>query len=91
MFTCGPPTIDNRPRRAHRRVRRFATTATNQKIVADRVIDGHITESGTYAQLVNNPDSRFRVLMAAQLDATSGETLKQTPEPEATAEQNQSP
>lgn len=91
MFTGGPPVIDDRPRRAHRCVGRFATTIPSQQFVADRVTDGHITESGTYAQLVNNPDSRFRALMAAQLNATSGKTLRQTPEAEATGEQTQSP
>ena len=29
--------------------------------------DGRITESGTYRELVSQPDSRFRTLMAAQL------------------------
>jgi hypothetical protein len=36
-------------------------------------LDGQITESGTYRQLVKREDSRFRQLMAAQLIAASGE------------------
>lgn len=35
--------------------------------------DGRITESGTFKQLVNSKDSRFRTLMAAQLNATAGD------------------
>ena len=55
----------------------------NEWPATNGIIDGGITESGTYAQLVNNPNSRFRALMAAQLNATSEETLKQTSELEA--------
>jgi len=66
---------------------RLSTIARAERIVV--LEDGGITESGTYAQLVNNPNSRFRALMAAQLNATSEETLRQTPESEATREQKQ--
>ncbi|KAG7091174.1 hypothetical protein E1B28_010226 [Marasmius oreades] len=48
---------------------RLSTIARAERIVV--LEDGHITESGTYRQLVNKPDSRFRELMAAQLNATS--------------------
>jgi len=47
---------------------RLSTIARAERIVV--LEDGQITESGTYRQLVNNPDSRFRSLMAAQLNAT---------------------
>lgn len=33
------------------------------------VLDGRITESGSYRELVGRKDSRFRALMAAQLSA----------------------
>ncbi|KZS87812.1 hypothetical protein SISNIDRAFT_460584 [Sistotremastrum niveocremeum HHB9708] len=49
---------------------RLSTIARAERIVV--LEDGHITESGTYRSLVANPDSRFRALMAAQLDATTG-------------------
>ena len=91
MFTCGTQTINDRPCRAHRGIRGFAAAIAKQRSTTDRNIDGHITESGTYVQLVHNPDSRFRALMAAQLNATSEETFKQTPEPERTKEQEQLP
>ncbi|KAL0579611.1 ATP-binding cassette permease mdl1 [Marasmius crinis-equi] len=48
---------------------RLSTIARAERIVV--LEDGRITESGTYRQLVNNPDSRFRALMAAQLSAAS--------------------
>ncbi|KAF5343878.1 hypothetical protein D9757_014109 [Collybiopsis confluens] len=48
---------------------RLSTIARAERIVV--LEDGRITESGTYRQLVNNLDSRFRVLMAAQLNATN--------------------
>jgi ABC-type multidrug transport system fused ATPase/permease subunit len=34
--------------------------------------DGRITESGTYRQLINQKDSRFRALVAAQLNTANG-------------------
>ncbi|KAF9788467.1 P-loop containing nucleoside triphosphate hydrolase protein [Thelephora terrestris] len=67
---------------------RLSTIARAERIVV--LEDGGITESGTYAQLVKNPNSRFRTLMAAQLNATSEETLKQTPELKPSREQSQS-
>ncbi|KZP28501.1 P-loop containing nucleoside triphosphate hydrolase protein [Athelia psychrophila] len=50
---------------------RLSTIARAERIVV--LEDGLITESGTYRQLVNQKDSRFRVLMAAQLNAAAGE------------------
>lgn len=38
-----------------------------------RFSDGHITETGTYRQLIHKEGSRFRSLMAAQLTAPTGE------------------
>jgi len=66
---------------------RLSTIARAERIVV--LEDGCITESGTFRQLVNKPDSRFRTLMAAQLNATtagentrSGETATaSTPPP----------
>ncbi|KAH7909507.1 P-loop containing nucleoside triphosphate hydrolase protein [Hygrophoropsis aurantiaca] len=55
---------------------RLSTIARSERIVV--LEDGRITESGTYRQLINKPDSRFRVLMAAQLNAA---TLDQSPLP----------
>jgi hypothetical protein len=37
------------------------------------VIDGKITETGSYTALVAREDSRFRTLMAAQIAAAAGE------------------
>ncbi|KIY65318.1 hypothetical protein CYLTODRAFT_379636 [Cylindrobasidium torrendii FP15055 ss-10] len=51
---------------------RLSTIARAERIVV--LEDGRITESGTYRQLVNNPDSRFRALMATQLDAAATQT-----------------
>ncbi|KZT04839.1 uncharacterized protein LAESUDRAFT_703148 [Laetiporus sulphureus 93-53] len=51
---------------------RLSTIARAEKIVV--LEEGHVTEMGTYRQLINNPDSRFRVLMAAQLNAAAGES-----------------
>ncbi|KIJ65983.1 hypothetical protein HYDPIDRAFT_87660 [Hydnomerulius pinastri MD-312] len=48
---------------------RLSTIARSERIVV--LEDGRITESGTYRQLVNQKDSRFRALMAAQLNAAS--------------------
>lgn len=72
--------------------RRFVAVFECRYLTADdRATDGSINESETYAQLVNNPNSRLRVLMATQLSVTSEETLKHTSEPEVTEEQKQSP
>ncbi|KAL4064241.1 P-loop containing nucleoside triphosphate hydrolase protein [Scleroderma yunnanense] len=46
---------------------RLSTIARAERIVV--LEDGRITESGTYHDLVSQPDSRFRALMAAQLGA----------------------
>ncbi|KAI6007575.1 ABC transporter type 1, transmembrane domain-containing protein [Pisolithus orientalis] len=46
---------------------RLSTIARAERIVV--LEDGRITESGTYRELVGRKDSRFRVLMAAQLGA----------------------
>jgi len=51
---------------------RLSTIARAERIVV--LEDGRITESGTYRQLVNCESSRFRVLMAAQLNAAAGES-----------------
>ena len=40
-------------------------------------VGGRIAESGTYRELVRRPDSRFRALMAAQLDAVDGRRTKE--------------
>lgn len=54
---------------------RLSTIARAERIVV--LEDGSIVESGTFRQLVNRPDSRFRSLMAAQLNATTvGETTQ---------------
>ncbi|KAF8339323.1 P-loop containing nucleoside triphosphate hydrolase protein [Amanita rubescens] len=47
---------------------RLSTIARAERVVV--LEDGRITESGTYRELINRPDSRFRALMAAQLSAT---------------------
>ncbi|CDO72646.1 hypothetical protein BN946_scf184985.g65 [Trametes cinnabarina] len=52
---------------------RLSTIARAERIVV--LEDGRITETGTYRELVNKEDSRFRHLMAAQLDAAAGESL----------------
>ncbi|EIW53943.1 P-loop containing nucleoside triphosphate hydrolase protein [Trametes versicolor FP-101664 SS1] len=52
---------------------RLSTIARAERIVV--LEDGQITETGTYRQLVNKADSRFRHLMAAQLNAAAGESL----------------
>jgi putative ABC transport system ATP-binding protein len=60
---------------------RLSTIARAERIVV--LEDGRITESGTYRQLVNRKDSRFRALMAAQLNAAAGDyTTINQPEPE---------
>ncbi|ESK97261.1 atp-binding cassette transporter [Moniliophthora roreri MCA 2997] len=55
---------------------RLSTIARAERIVV--LEDGRITESGTYRQLVNNPNSRFRDLMAAQLNAASSSPSRST-------------
>ncbi|KAI0333282.1 P-loop containing nucleoside triphosphate hydrolase protein [Cubamyces sp. BRFM 1775] len=52
---------------------RLSTIARAERIVV--LEDGRITETGTYRELVNKEDSRFRHLMAAQLNAAAGESL----------------
>ncbi|KAI0657674.1 P-loop containing nucleoside triphosphate hydrolase protein [Cubamyces menziesii] len=52
---------------------RLSTIARAERIVV--LEDGRITETGTYRKLVNKEDSRFRHLMAAQLNAAAGESL----------------
>ncbi|TFY57456.1 hypothetical protein EVJ58_g7010 [Rhodofomes roseus] len=49
---------------------RLSTIARAEKIVV--LEDGHVVEAGTYRQLVNREGSRFRALMAAQLNAAAG-------------------
>ncbi|KAJ3555280.1 hypothetical protein NM688_g2661 [Phlebia brevispora] len=51
---------------------RLSTIARAERIVV--LEDGHITEAGTYRQLVHKEGSRFRTLMAAQLTAAAGES-----------------
>ncbi|EUC61798.1 ABC multidrug transporter [Rhizoctonia solani AG-3 Rhs1AP] len=46
---------------------RLSTISRAGRIVV--LEDGQVTEEGTFQGLVANPDSRFRVLMASQLDA----------------------
>ncbi|KAJ7287094.1 P-loop containing nucleoside triphosphate hydrolase protein [Mycena rebaudengoi] len=52
---------------------RLSTIARAERIVV--LDDGAIVESGTYHQLVSRQDSRFRALMAAQLNAAAGERV----------------
>jgi putative ABC transport system ATP-binding protein len=49
---------------------RLSTIARAERIAV--LEEGRITETGTYRELLNNPDSRFRVLMATQLQAAEG-------------------
>lgn len=56
---------------------RLSTIARAEKIVV--LEDGHVTEMGTYRQLVHKEGSRFRALMAAQLNAAAGETSSSDP------------
>jgi len=51
---------------------RLSTVARAERIVV--LEDGRISETGTYRELVNRENSRFRELMKAQLDAASGES-----------------
>ncbi|KAF9486088.1 hypothetical protein BDN70DRAFT_794900 [Pholiota conissans] len=55
---------------------RLSTIARAERIAV--LEGGRITESGTYQELVERQDSRFRALMAAQLNAAAGETLTST-------------
>jgi len=57
---------------------RLSTIARAERIVV--LEDGHITETGSYRELVQRENSRFRALMAAQLSAAGGEHV---PEPSA--------
>ncbi|GJE97308.1 ABC transporter ATP-binding protein [Phanerochaete sordida] len=50
---------------------RLSTIARAERIVV--LEGGRITESGSYRQLVNRKDSRFRALMSAQLSAAAGD------------------
>ncbi|CAA7258984.1 unnamed protein product [Cyclocybe aegerita] len=52
---------------------RLSTIARAERIVV--LEGGRISESGTYNELVGRKDSRFRALMAAQLNAAAGEHL----------------
>ncbi|KAH6914032.1 ATP-binding cassette transporter [Coprinopsis sp. MPI-PUGE-AT-0042] len=54
---------------------RLSTIARASRIVV--LEDGQITESGTYRELVAQENSRFRALMAAQLNAAAGKGLLQ--------------
>ncbi|KAG6837816.1 hypothetical protein H0H93_016184 [Arthromyces matolae] len=60
---------------------RLSTIARAERIVV--LEDGRISESGTYHHLVNREDSRFRALMAAQLNnSTNGNTNTTSRPPE---------
>lgn len=62
---------------------RLSTIARAERIVV--LEDGHITETGSYRQLVNREGSRFRELMAAQLNTSVGQsqvTSSEIPKPE---------
>jgi len=52
---------------------RLSTIARAERIVV--LEGGRITESGTFRELVAQENSRFRALMAAQLNAAAGESL----------------
>lgn len=52
---------------------RLSTIARAERIVV--LEGGRITESGTYRELVGRENSRFRTLMAAQLNAAAGDSL----------------
>jgi len=58
---------------------RLSTIARAERIVV--LEGGRITESGTYRELVGRENSRFRTLMAAQLNAAAGESLYLGPKP----------
>lgn len=50
---------------------RLSTIATAERLVV--LEDGRITESGTYRELASRENSRFRALMASQLNVAAGE------------------
>ncbi|KAJ3536650.1 hypothetical protein NMY22_g5934 [Coprinellus aureogranulatus] len=52
---------------------RLSTIARAERIVV--MEGGRVTESGTFHELVNRENSRFRYLMAAQLNAAAGQSL----------------
>ncbi|KIM40361.1 hypothetical protein M413DRAFT_177897 [Hebeloma cylindrosporum] len=52
---------------------RLSTIARAERIVV--LEGGRISETGTYRELVGRQDSRFRALMAAQLNAAAGEQV----------------
>ncbi|KAF9228497.1 hypothetical protein BS17DRAFT_851606 [Gyrodon lividus] len=56
---------------------RLSTIARAERIVV--LENGRITESGTYRQLINKKDSRFRALVAAQLNAAESGSGPVTP------------
>lgn len=56
---------------------RLSTIARAERIVV--LEDGRITESGTYRELVSQPDSRFRTLMAAQLGTAEAGSVPARP------------
>ncbi|KAI9447092.1 P-loop containing nucleoside triphosphate hydrolase protein [Lactarius psammicola] len=58
---------------------RLSTIARAERIVV--LEDGHITETGTYRELVCRENSRFRTLMAAQLNAAGEEHVPVVPAP----------
>ncbi|KAJ7647754.1 P-loop containing nucleoside triphosphate hydrolase protein [Roridomyces roridus] len=65
---------------------RLSTIARAERIVV--LEDGRIVETGTYHHLVTRPDSRFRALMAAQLNAATVEKVAYDPQPEEEQEQD---
>ncbi|KAL1694556.1 P-loop containing nucleoside triphosphate hydrolase protein [Schizophyllum commune] len=66
---------------------RLSTIARAERIVV--LEGGRIAESGTYRELVRRPDSRFRALMAAQLDAVDGRRTKEEVEHMAEEEEDE--
>ncbi|KAI9452277.1 P-loop containing nucleoside triphosphate hydrolase protein [Lactarius psammicola] len=67
---------------------RLSTIARAERIVV--LEDGHITETGTYRELVQRENSRFRTLMAAQLNAAGEEHVPVVPAPGAVRAQPRS-
>ncbi|EJT96873.1 P-loop containing nucleoside triphosphate hydrolase protein [Dacryopinax primogenitus] len=53
---------------------RLSTITTAERLVV--LEDGKISESGTYRELASRENSRFRALMAAQLEVATGKTLE---------------
>ncbi|THG99518.1 hypothetical protein EW026_g2828 [Hermanssonia centrifuga] len=68
---------------------RLSTIARAERIVV--LEEGHITETGTYRQLVRRKDSRFRALMAAQLNAAVGDPPTPDVEQQLEADKQPSP